>query len=765
MANGLYRLDEFRDNCGFGLIAHTKGESSHRLLQTAIEALTCMTHRGGIAADGKTGDGCGLLIQKPDAFLRSVASEVCATSLPALYAVGVMMLSQDTNCRAQSKRVVAEELDRQGLGLSGWREVPTDPECLGPIALETLPVIEHLFIAAPEGMEDKQFDARLFIARRHIENRLVEDKAFYIASFSAAVVCYKGLMMPVDLPHFYKDLSDPRLETAICVFHQRFSTNTLPKWPLAQPFRMLAHNGEINTILGNRNWSVARTPKFKSPLLPDLNDVVPLVNRTGSDSSSLDNMLELLAIGGMPLHCAVRMLIPPAWNNVEDIDPAESAFFEYQSMHMEPWDGPAGLVMTDGRYAICALDRNGLRPSRWVLTDDDIITVASEVGVYDYEPENVVAKGRLGPGDMLSIDVVEGLVETRAEIDHRLSRELPYKKWLKAGVRAIESTMDEDGIELEGSLTSEQINTYMKLYGVSFEDRRQVMSPLAESGQEATASMGDDAPLAVLSQQNRSLYDYFRQQFAQVTNPPIDPLREAIAMSLSTQLGKELNIFEQDADHAIRINLNSPVLSPRKYYALKYNDHEAFPVQKFDLNYDPEKKDLREAITDLCKEVEQAVRSGKVICILSDHDIVENRLPIHMLFAVGAVHNHLIKVELRCDANIIASTGSARDSHQIAALIGCGASAVYPYLSFHVLCDMIESGELSCSVDAAFKNYRRGINKGLMKILSKMGISTITSYRGAVLFEALGLCDDIVDLCFSGIVSRIQGATFGDFEE
>ena len=764
MANGLYRLDEFRDNCGFGLIAHTKGECSHRLLQTAIEALTCMTHRGGIAADGKTGDGCGLLIQKPDAFLRSVAEEACATPLPELYAVGVMMLSQDAGCRAQSKVVIANELARQGLALSGWREVPTDPECLGPIALETLPVIEHLFIAAPEGMEDKQFDARLFIARRHIENRLAEDKDFYIASFSATVVSYKGLMMPVDLPHFYKDLSDPRLETAICVFHQRFSTNTLPKWPLAQPFRMLAHNGEINTILGNRNWSVARTPKFKSPLLPDLDDVAPLVNRTGSDSSSLDNMLELLAIGGMPLHRAVRMLIPPAWNNVEDRDPSERAFFEYQSMHMEPWDGPAGLVITDGRYAICALDRNGLRPSRWVLTDDDIITVASEVGVYDYKPENVVAKGRLGPGDMLSIDVVEGLIETREEIDRRLSHELPYKKWLKAGVCAIESTMDEDGIELEGSLTREQINTYMKLYGVSFEDRGQVMSPLAEGGQEATASMGDDSPLAVLSQKNRSLYDYFRQQFAQVTNPPIDPLREAITMSLSTQLGKELNIFEQDADHAIRINLNSPVLSPRKYYALKYNDHEAFPVQKFDLNYDPDKTDLRQAITDLCADVEQAVRGGKVICILSDHDIAENKLPIHMLFAVGAVHNHLIKAELRCDANLIASTGSARDSHQIAALIGCGASAVYPYLSFHVLCDMIESGELSGTVDTAFKNYRRGINKGLMKILSKMGISTITSYRGAVLFEAVGLCDDVVDLCFPGIVSRIQGAGFSDFE-
>lgn len=764
MANGLYSLDEFRDNCGFGLIAHIKGESSHRLLQTAIEALTCMTHRGGIAADGKTGDGCGLLIKKPDAFLRSVAKADCGSELPELYGIGSMMLSRDVEFQAVTKTVVAEELERQGLELKGWRKVPTDSGCLGPIALETLPVIEHVFIAAPGGMEAKQFDARLFIARRHIEIRLEEDKSFYIASFSANVVCYKGLMMPVDLPHFYKDLSDPRLETAICVFHQRFSTNTLPKWPLAQPFRMLAHNGEINTILGNRSWSVARTPKFKSPLLPDLDDVTPLVNRTGSDSSSLDNMLELLAIGGMPLHRAVRMLIPPAWNNVEDRDPNERAFFEYQSMHMEPWDGPAGLVMTDGRYAICALDRNGLRPSRWVLTDDDIITVASEVGVYNYQPENVVAKGRLGPGDMLSIDIVDGVIESREDIDKRLAAEQPYRKWLKDGICAIESTMDEDGIELEGTLSRQQINLFMKMFGVSFEDRHQVMEPLADGGQEAVASMGDDSPMAVLSSGNRSVYDYFRQQFAQVTNPPIDPLREAISMSLSTQLGKELNIFEQSPEHAVRINLNSPVLSPRKYYALKYNGYTDYPVQKFDLNYDPDKKDLRSAIVSLCQEVEQAVRNGKVICILSDHDIIKDKLPIQMLFAVGAVHNHLIKVKLRCDANIIASTGSARDPHQIATLIGCGASAVYPYLSFHVLCDMINNGELSCDVDTAFKNYRRGINKGLMKILSKMGISTVASYRGAMLYEGIGLSDDIVDLCFPGLVSRIQGASFSDFQ-
>ncbi|RLA47805.1 MAG: glutamate synthase large subunit [Gammaproteobacteria bacterium] len=764
MPKGLYRLDEFRDNCGFGLIAHLQGETSHALLQRAIEALTCMTHRGGIAADGKTGDGCGLLIQKPDAFFRNIVKEQLAKTLPELYAVGVLMLSPDEGLRNKAKQAVEEELIRQGLGIVGWRVVPTDNSCLGEIALRSEPVIEHLFVTAPEDWDPVRFDARLFVARRHIEKRLSGDKGFYIASLSARVVCYKGLMMPVDLPHFYLDLSDPRLEIAICVFHQRFSTNTLPEWPLAQPFRMLAHNGEINTILGNRNWSVARTSNFVSPLLPDLAAVAPLVNREGSDSSSLDNMLEVLVTGGVPLHRAVRMLIPPAWNNVEDINPHERAFFEYQAMHMEPWDGPAGLVITDGRYAVCALDRNGLRPSRWVLTDDDVITVASEVGVYSYTPESVVAKGRLGPGDILSIDILTGEMETREQIDKKLAAVQPYRRWLREGAKAIESTMEEEGIEAEGALPQERIRRYMKMYGVSLEERNQVFVPLAEGAQEAVASMGDDSPLAVLSEQRRSVFDYFRQQFAQVTNPPIDPLREGIAMSLSTELGKERNIFADTQDHAKRINLNSPVLSPRKYFALKNHNHSGFEVRKFALKYTPTENDLRTVIIQLCADVEAAVREGVVICILSDYKIDIGEVPVQAVFAVGAVHNHLIARGLRCDANLIVSTGAARDSHQIATLIGCGATAVYPYLSYHMLHEMTENGDLAVDVGSAFRNYRRGINKGLLKILSKMGISTIASYRGAMLYEGLGLADEIIDLCFPGLVSRIQGADFADFQ-
>ncbi|MCS5587654.1 MAG: glutamate synthase large subunit [Porticoccaceae bacterium] len=765
MTQSLCRLDDFKDNCGFGLIAHIKGNANHKLLQNAIQALTCMTHRGGVAADGRTGDGCGLLMQKPDSFLRTVVKESLDLELPKTYAVGAIMLSSDDSLRNTAKKIIEEELAEQGLSVIGWRLVPTDNSCLGPIAMESLPAFEQLFVAPGDIQDERVFAARLYMGRRKAENRLDSDESFHIASLGINVLSYKGLMMPVDLPRFYSDLADPRLETAICVFHQRFSTNTMPRWPLAQPFRMLAHNGEINTIMGNRNWSVARTPRYKSQLLPDLAEAAPLVNRTGSDSSSLDNMLEMLVTGGMDLHLAVRSLVPPAWQNVEDMNPDHRALYDYLSMHQEPWDGPAGLVITDGRYAVCTLDRNGLRPSRWVMTDDDVITVASEVGVYDYAPENVVAKGRLGPGDILSIDTQQGRILFRDEIEDQLAARNPYKKWLREGHFSIASTFDMDSIELEGTLTREQIRAYMKMFQVSFEERDQVLRPLAEGGQEATGSMGDDTPMAVLSSKHRNLFDYFRQQFAQVTNPPIDPLRESIVMSLGVELGREGSIFEEKSDLAYRMGLSSPVLSPRKYYALKGNGFDEFPVQKFDLNFDPSTENLSAGIRRICCEVEAAVRAGVVVCILSDHDIVEGKLPIHILLAVGAVHNYLIEKGLRGDANIVASTGYARDSHQIATLIGCGASLVYPYLSYHVLCDLISSGETLVDVDTAFRQYRRGINKGLLKILSKMGISTIASYRGALLFEAVGLSDEIVDLCFPGLTSRIQGATFADFQQ
>ena len=762
MTHGLYDQNDDRDNCGFGLIAHLHGEASHRLVRTAIEALASMTHRGGIAADGRTGDGCGLLLQKPDLFLRRAAQTCGAGELTPLYGVGMLMLSRDEERAATARRTLDEELAAVGLQPAGWRPVPTAPSCLGPIALASLPQFAQVFVNAPD-FDQAQLTARLFIARRRAEQRLESDADSYIASLSAGTVVYKGLMMPVDLAGFFPDLADPDLTSAICLFHQRFSTNTMPRWPLAQPFRLLAHNGEINTITGNRNWAEARTGKFRSPLLPDIEAIAPLVNRTGSDSSSLDNMLEVLVAGGMDLHRAIRMLIPPAWQNVEHLDPDLRAFYEFNSMHTEAWDGPAGLVLTDGRFAVCALDRNGLRPSRWVLSRDHLLTVASEVGVCALDPGEVVAKGRLGPGQLLSVDTKTGTLRHTAEVDDELKRRHPYKQWLKDNTLRLEGTLGQDRAtrELEGEL----LRMAMKMYQVSLEERDQLLRPLAETGQEAVGSMGDDTPMAVLSRQQRPLFDWFRQQFAQVTNPPIDPLREAVVMSLETTIGPEQqSIFAESEQHANRVILTSPVLSTEKYRALIHLDRWGYRVHRLPLGYDPEQTDLRAAIETLCHEAAAAVRAGAVLLLLSDQDCAPPQLPVHALLAVGAVHHHLCREGLRCNANLIVATATARDPHQVACLIGFGATAVYPYLGYAVLADLCRTGALALPADKALKNYRKGIKKGLLKILSKMGIATVASYRGAQLFEIIGLDGEVVEVCFPGTPSRIGGATFADLE-
>jgi glutamate synthase (NADPH/NADH) large chain len=760
MSAGLFRPEEFRDNCGFGLIAHTSGDASHRLLETAIESLTCMTHRGGIAADGKTGDGCGLLLQMPASFMRMLAKECFNTALDDSYAVGQMFLSTDESKAKAARKATEVALTDQGLTVLGWRVVPTDDSVCGEIALQTLPRIEQVFINAP-GLTEVELTTRLLVARRKAEMACESDEDYYIASLSGRVIAYKGLVMPVDLPRFYLDLADQRLETAICVFHQRFSTNTMPRWPLAQPFRLLAHNGEINTIEGNRNWAEARTAGFKTDLLPNIKDIAPLVNRTGSDSSSLDNMLDVLLTGGVDMARALRMLIPPAWQNMELMDPDLKAFYEYHSMHMEPWDGPAGIVLTDGRYAVCMLDRNGLRPARWVKTKDGFITLASEIGTYNYRPEDVVAKGRVGPGQMIMVDTHTGELLQTEDIDQRLKSRQPYKRWLKEKARRIEGTF---GSEMISGIEREQLEAYMKMFQVSFEERDQVLRPLAESGNEAVGSMGDDTPMAVLSRKERSLYDYFRQKFAQVTNPPIDPLRETIVMSLETHLGGEKNLFEEGPEHADRVILSSPVLSQGKFTSLINLERPGFAVQKIDCTYDTASMDLREGIATVVSAADAAVRDGAAILVLSDRAIEKGRLPVHSLLATGAVHHHLIKEGLRTDANIVVETASARDSHQIACLIGFGATAVYPYLAYSVLEELIRCGEVLGEPSICYKNYRKGINKGLLKIMSKMGISAVSSYRGAQLFEAVGLASEVVDTAFCGVASRIEGSGFAELE-
>ncbi|WP_106478906.1 glutamate synthase large subunit [Phytohalomonas tamaricis] len=763
MKRGLHRPGEFRDNCGFGLIAHMEGQASHDLVRTAIEALTCMTHRGGINSDGKTGDGCGLLISMPDAFMRAVASEELSVELGEQYAVGSIFLPNDDVREAHAREVLEGELAERGLQVRGWRTVPHDSSVCGPIAQACQPRIRQIFVEPhAERRDEKHFNVDLFMARRFAEQKLANEEDFYVSSLSSKVISYKGLMMPEDLPTFYLDFGDERMEISIGVYHQRFSTNTAPRWPLAQPFRFLAHNGEINTIEANRNWANARKENFVSELLPEITELDQVVNTEGSDSSSMDNMLEILLTGGMELYRAVRLMVPPAWQNVETMDGDLRAFYEYNSMHMEAWDGPAGIVVTDGRHAVCMLDRNGLRPARWVITDNGYITVASEIGVWNYSPENVIAKGRIGPGQILSVDTHTGEVLHTSDIDERLKSAYPYKRWLNENANYLESSLTE--LARFQPMDADQLSVYQKMFMVTNEERDQILRVLAESGQEAVGSMGDDTPMAVLSSQPRMLSDYFRQKFAQVTNPPIDPLREAIVMSLETCLGAERNVFEATPEHAHRLILTTPVLSPRKFTALTTHEDPAFSSEILSLAYDPDTLGLKQAIVALCQRAEDAAKRGKVVLVLSDAELEKGELPIHPALAVGAVHHYLGNKGLRPCVNLIVETGFARDSHQLAVLFGVGATAVYPYLAYQVMADMHRSGDLTGDPAESRENYRKGMQKGLLKILSKMGISQIASYRGAQLFEAVGLAEDVMTLCFPGMASRVNGSGFAELQ-
>ena len=760
----LYDHTYQKDNCGFGLIAHQHGERSHKLVKTAIHALDRMQHRGGIAADGKTGDGCGLLMQKPDSFFRAIAEEN-NWQLGRKYAVGMIFLNPDPVQANLSKKILEEELARETLTLVGWREVPTDISTLGEIAKSNLPSIEQVFVDAPPGWRNRDLERRLYMARRRAEKRITDER-FYVASLSCLVTIYKGLMMPVDLPNFYLDLADIRMQTAICLFHQRFSTNTSPQWHLAQPFRYLAHNGEINTIKGNRQWSRARTHRFQSPLLPDLQDAAPFVNEKGSDSSSLDNMLELFLAGGMDLYRGMRLLMPPAWQNSPLMDDDLKAFYEFNSMHMEPWDGPAGVVVTNGRHVACNLDRNGLRPARYVITRDGFITLASEVGIWDYGEDEVVEKGRLGPGEMFAIDTYTGKIFDSNAIDNELKVRHPYRQWLDNNIRRLIPFDQLDG-ELIGQrvFNDQEIAQYHKMFNYSYEEIHQVVKTLAENGQEATGSMGDDTPMAVLSSQPRSLFDYFRQQFAQVTNPPIDPLRERYVMSLGTCIGREHNVFNETTGHADRILFATPVLMYTGLKQLRELDPEHYRSDTLTLNYDQE-EGLEAAILRLCDEAEELVREkNTVILVLSDRQIHQGMLPIPAAMAVGAVQKRLVDQQLRCDSNIIVETASVRDSHQFAVLLGLGATAIYPFLAYETIEQLVEQKQIDLTARQAVVNYREGINKGLLKILSKMGISTIASYRCAGLFEVIGLNQNIMQLCFPDLPSRIQGADFADIEQ
>ncbi|MBT8040795.1 MAG: glutamate synthase large subunit [Gammaproteobacteria bacterium] len=744
------------------------GEKSHWLVETTLESLARLTHRGAVASDGKSGDGCGIMLQFPEPFLREIAAE-CGFRLTERFASGLVFFSPDQALIERGQEILTRHLSRSALQVVGWREVPTNPDVVGKQALESMPAIYQVFVNAPAGWRSHDIERQLFAVRRlafEEEKGLAEpDPLYYVATLSNLTMVYKGLVQAEHLGDFYPDLRDERMTSAIGICHQRFSTNTLPRWNYAQPFRYLAHNGEINSVNANRDWANARGAILSSPLLPRLEELSHLVNETGSDSSSLDNLLEVFLAGGMDIYRAMRLLMPPSIR--EDMDPDLKAFLEFNSMHQEPWDGPAGVVATNGDIASCSLDRNGLRPARYSLTHDGVFTIASETGVWDCPPERIKRRGRLGPGEMIAVDTSSGRLWKNNAIDDTLKATHAYREWMTENVIRVRTNDEQERRAAERFMreSARDLPAFQKMFGLGAEEIETIINPMALEAQEPVGSMGDDTPSAVLSSRNRSIYDYFRQSFAQVTNPPIDPLRESAVMSLDTCIGREHNVFHETASHANRVLLPWPVLNYVKYQTLLGLDQRYYRNVHFSLNFDPSMTDLESALTKLADDSVRAIEDGATIIVLSDRGIANGLLPIPAPLAVGAVHQGLMRCGQRPNANIVIETGSARDPHQYAVLLGLGATAIYPYLAFQSINQQIQSGALEGEPIALRKNYRRGIRKGLLKILSKMGICTMASYRGSQLFEAVGLAPEVMELCCPKVASKIRGAGFAELQE
>ena len=757
---GLYRDNDFKDNCGFGLITNRYGVKSHAVITKSISALKSMTHRGGIGADGKTGDGCGLLFNLDHEFYRNAIKLEQNIILPSHFAITQLFIQ--TPIKELLPRINTI-LKNENLQLEAVRLVPVDKKILGTIASACLPEIYQLFISGiDKSLDIDLFESSLLQARKFIEEIYNDDEMLYVCSMSSRTIVYKGLMLPNAIDLFYKDLQQKDFTASICVFHQRFSTNTSPKWHLAQPFRLLAHNGEINAIRGNRNWAKARQSILSTPLLPKLKKFKYLVNEKGSDSSSLDNMIEILVQGGINIFKTIRMVLPPAWQNGQILDAEVKAFHEYNSMHMEAWDGPAGIVMTDGSWAICVLDRNGLRPARYQIDEEGLITIASETGVNPTNEDLIINKGRVKPGGILAINTETGELHDEKSIDDILKLQNPYREWLRNNAIYIESSLNEfEGPGLK-KIPQNDLSLASRLYLLFKEERSSIIKPLAVDSQEGTGSMGDDTALAVMSKMHRQIYDFFRQQFAQVTNPPIDSLREKSVMSLETCFGPELNIYEETPGHAKRLITTSPILSHKKLATIMGNKY--FKSKEFTLNFN-KSISLKKAIKNLRSDVVDAVRSGYTIIHLNENIPDKDHLPINALLGLGAVHQELVKLGLRTDANLIVSSASARDTHHIACLIGFGATAVFPWLAYQSILDLTEKNELKGDANENCARYRKGLNKGLLKIISKMGISTISSYRGSQLFEIVGLNHEVVNICFTNTASRIEGKNFKDLEQ
>ncbi len=766
---GLYDPSHEHDACGVGFVADIKGRKSHSIIQQGLEIVTNLTHRGAVGADPLAGDGAGILIQLPDTFLRQECAK-SAIELPAIghYGVGMIFLPRSSSNREKCEQILEQCITAEGQSILGWRDVPTNNKGIGQSVKEVEPVVRQIFIGRGDNCPDQDsFERKLFVIRKLVENRIrelqIEDGAnFYIPSFSSRTLAYKGMLLAAQVGDYYPELHDERIVSAMALVHQRFSTNTFPSWDLAQPFRMIAHNGEINTLRGNINWMAARRHAMKSDLLgEDLDKLWPLIAEGQSDSACFDNALELLVAGGYSLAHAMMLLIPEAWAGNPLMDEGRRAFYEYHAAVMEPWDGPAAIAFTDGRQIGATLDRNGLRPARYLITDDGLVVMASEMGVLHIPEEKIIKKWRLQPGKMFLIDMEKGRIIDDAELKAELAGQAPYQEWL-----------DKTQIQLEKlppevapmAPDEETLLNRLQDFGYTQEDIKLFLQPMSVSGQDPVGSMGNDASLAVLSKRSRLLYDYFKQGFAQVTNPAIDPIREELVMSLVTLIGPRPNLLGlNQGDLHMRLEAHQPILTNTDLEKIRYIEprtHGAFRTATLSFCFlaDEGVEGMKKALERLCSKAEQAVLDGNNILILSDRDVDARHAAIPALLATSAVHHHLIRKGLRTEVGLVIETGEAREVHHFCTLAGYGAEAINPYLAFDALSHLCTKFPEPISEEEAHKRYIKAIDKGILKVMSKMGISTYQSYCGAQIFNALGLNQRFLDQYFAGTSSTTEGA-------
>jgi glutamate synthase (NADPH/NADH) large chain len=775
MNQGLYRDAFEHDSCGIGAVVNVKGVKSHETISDALFMLSNMEHRGGRGSDPKTGDGAGILIQIPHTFLKEVTLRA-GFEIPeeGSYGVGMTFFPKNKQLYKKSKTVLNNIIDDLGFNLLGYRDVPVDETVPGSGALEVMPNIEMLFVSHKDGLTGIDLERKLYVLRnfssRTINNTIPGvNSAFYFASLSAFTLIYKGQLRTDQVLPFYKDLQNNRITSGLAIVHSRFSTNTFPNWRLAQPFRYLSHNGEINTIRGNLNKMKSKETLMRSAYFTDdeLSKLMPVTNKKNSDSANLDALVELLTLSGRSLPHVMMMLVPEAWQDNQMMDKDRKAFYKFHAALMEPWDGPAALIFTDGKSLGATLDRNGLRPLRYFITNDDRLILSSEAGALPIREATISEKGRISPGRMLLADLAKGKISFDDEIKSNVCDNKPYDNWVKG--ERLKLRLMPDPESLEHSYTTEDIKKRQTIFGYTSEEIKVVLAPMGESGYEAVGSMGADTPLAVLSKQSQHISNYFKQLFAQVSNPPIDPIRERLVMSLFTRIGESHNILAESPRHTRQIHISQPVLLNEDLEKIKHLEDQGYRTvtlyAHFETDHQPGR--MLEALNLLCREAEGAIYAGKNIIIISDRNSSEKRAPIPSLLAIGAVHHHLVKKKIRTRAGLVVEAGDIRETHHFATVIGYGASAINPYLALESLIHINKKGGFGKEINQKqlFQNYQNAIGKGLLKVLSKMGISTLQSYQSAQIFEAIGLGPEVIDRCFKGTVSRISGISFDELAE